>query len=156
MIVAGRAENLGSILKASALKKKKGIRLGRGTSHGGDFRWDREPRFTRPYSRNVGAQSAGLASKMPVTDWGVYYIGEQSREISGLHGTNRHSKVLCVVWRTQVCRRCVWMLNCRCYRCFLSSISPSILDDDDNDDVNTSRWWCKKRKKAHALRLDDV
>lgn len=39
------------------------------------------------------------------------------------------------------------MLNCRCYRCFLSSINPSILDDDDNDDVNTSRWWCKKEKK---------
>lgn len=74
---------------------------------------------TSPLSQEPSFGSIHSSEVEKMEDDGRYDTGEQSREISGLHGTDCHSKV------------CVWCKGLRCVdgvcgrRCFLSNIINS-------------------------------
>lgn len=95
MIVAGLEESLQCVFKASVLKRfLKAL-----DAPWQDFYWDGQFCFQLA----TGAQVPVVQYRLIIDN-----ISEQSREISGLHEANCHSKV-CAVWRTQVFRWCVWM-----------------------------------------------
>lgn len=109
MIVAGQTENLESVFNASVLKRfVQALDVpwrdfaGMGSS------------VPLVLSRKMGVQ-VRVIQQRPITDYEIFPIGEQSREISGLHGTNCHSKVC--VWFKGL--RCVDSVRgCRCFAVF--------------------------------------